>query len=200
MVGTSSLGNITLSVATHLTMASSDLRPASLVKLKVWPLVASKASPPPSQYLPPFWRIKLRKMCLTGWGQPLSMSSPLAAGFMLASYSVSSEASLMKSAQEVQPGFLPAPYFLGICVVLTTTPPYSRLYSVGRPLSLPLQVEPASGAAKKVFWASLSEITSSGTSRMLSAKPHTQEGGTITRSADSLSCFSSAMRVEVSVG
>ena len=106
----------------------------------------------------------------------------------------------MKSAQLVQAGLAVAPYLAWYLVMLTTAPPYSRLYSVGRPLSLPPQVEPARGAAKKVFWASLSEITSAGTSRMLSVKPHTQEGGTMTRSAASLSCFSSAMSVEVSVG
>jgi hypothetical protein len=34
---------------------------------------------------------------------------------------------------------------------LSTTPPYSRLNSMGRPLSLPSQIEPPSGAEKKVF-------------------------------------------------
>jgi hypothetical protein len=47
---------------------------------------------------------------------------------------------------------------------------------------LPAQTLPSSGAAKKVFWASASVITSAGTSSRLAAKLHVQDGGISTMS------------------
>src|SRR5687767_2150149 len=106
-------------------------------------------------------------MCRVGGDQPGSMSSPLAIGAP-SLYSVSIAASAMKLLQSDQPGVLPG-NFAWYLSRLTITPPYSRLYSTGTPLSLPPQVEPSSGAAKKVFWASVRVTTSGGTSVRLAA-------------------------------
>ena len=134
-------------------------------------------------------------MCLTGWGHSEAMSRPLARGVPSVSYSASMAASLMKSSQVFQSGFLPAPNFFWYWVRLSTTPPYSRLYSTGRPFSLPPQVAPASGAAKKVFCASLSVTMSFGTSASWSAKVQTQEGCTRTMSYGRVPALRSASRV-----
>ncbi len=71
---------------------------------------------------------------------------------------------------------------------------------MGRALSLPPQVEPASGAANNVFCASLSETTSAGTSVRFSAKLHTQDGWMRTMSYMRRSFFRSASRVDPRLG
>src|SRR4051794_4359398 len=116
-----------------------------------------------------------------GGDQPGSISSPFAMGMPFMSYSVSAAASPMKVVQSGQPGVLPG-NLASYLSRFTTTPPYSRLYSTGNPLSLSPQVAPSSGAAKKVLCASLNVRMSAGTSSTLLAKLQSREGGTRTKS------------------
>src|SRR4051794_27144940 len=104
------------------------------------------------------------------------MSSPLARGVPSVSNSASAEASAMKAFQSTQLGVLPGnlAWYLS---TFTTTPPYSRLYSMGTPLRTPLQVAPASGASKNSPLAASSVTTSAGTSATFAAKLQIQLPG-----------------------